>query len=424
MNLKILFTIVAGTALEYFDFLLFAHFGLILTPLFFPDADPIATSILSLGLFALGFIMRPIGGLIFGTMGDRLGRKRSLSASFIWIALPTFGICVMPTYAEIGLFAPLGLILCRMGQGLSLGGEYINAGIFLMEHTQKARKGFYSGILAGAGTLGSIAALGCAWLVIHSERPDFYWRIPFFVGACMAAAGYKMRQILKETPEFKAFANKCNYQHFAESRCWFDIFANKKTFLSVIGIGAMVGALVWTFSTYTNHYLTKVAGWPSSEAMLVTLVGCVTYICFVPCMGYLGDKIGLKRIMSMAAFCTVMAAYPLFLLLTEGYPVAAQIGFALLVSAYGATIHAVMVSLYPVSYRCRAISVGFAIGISIGGASPMVAAWLVKVTGADVAPAFYLMAIALMGLWAALAHSSFESVKTRNSLTPVDAGGR
>lgn len=421
MNFKILCTIVAGTALEYFDFLLFAHFGLILTPLFFPDNDPIATSILSLGLFALGFIMRPIGGVIFGTIGDRLGRRRGLSASFIWIALPTFGICLMPTYAQIGLFAPLGLVLCRMGQGLSLGGEYINAGIFLMEHAQKTRKGLYSGILAGAGTLGSIAALGCAWLVIHSDKPDFYWRFPFFIGACVAAAGYKMRQLLKETPEFKAFANRCNFQHFAASRCWSEIFANKKSFLSVIGIGAMVGALVWTFSTYTNHYLTKVAGWTSSEAMPVTLVGCVTYIGLVPFMGYLGDKIGLKFIMSLAASCTLLAAYPLFLLLTGGYPIAAQIGFALLVSAYGATIHAVMVSLYPVSYRCRALSVGFSIGISIGGASPMIAAWLVNMTGSDLSPAYYIMAIALMGLWATSSPQPFESIKKRNFLKPADA---
>lgn len=415
MNFKILFTIIAGTALEYFDFLLFAHFGSILTPLFFPDADPIAASILSLGLFALGFIMRPVGGLIFGTIGDRLGRKRSLSASFIWIALPTLGICCMPTYAQIGLLAPLGLILCRMGQGLSLGGEYINAGIFLMEHTKKTHKGFYSGILAASGTVGSIAALGCAWLVIHSGRPDFYWRIPFFVGACMTAIGYKMRQVLRETPEFKAFANKCNFQHFAESHCWNDIFANTKSFLSVIGIGTMVGALVWTFSTYTNHYLTKVAGWTSAAAMPVTLIGCTVYIVTLVCMGSLGDKIGSRIIMNLAACCTVLAAYPIFLLLTNGHPIAAQIGFALLVGAYGATIHAYMINLYPVSYRCRAISLGFSIGISIGGASPMIAAWLVEKTGADVAPAFYIMTIALVGLGATLSHRPFESLRTRDS---------
>lgn len=416
MNLKILFTIVAGTALEYFDFLLFAHFGLIMTPLFFPDADPIAASILSLGLFALGFIMRPIGGFIFGIIGDRFGRKRSLSSSFIWIALPTFGICLMPTYAQIGIFAPVGLILCRMGQGLSLGGEYTNAGIFLMEHTRKSQKGFYSGILAASGTFGSIAALGCAWLVIHSDRPDFYWRIPFFMGACMAVVGYKMRQILRETPEFKAFTNKCNFQHFAESRCWSDIFANKKSFLSIIGIGTMVGALVWTFSTYTNHYLTKVAGWPSSAAMPVTLIGSVVYIVTLIAMGFVGDKIGSRIIMNLAACCTLLAAYPIFLLLTNGYAITAQIGFAFLVGTYGATIHAYMINLYPVSYRCRAISFGFSIGISIGGASPMIAAWLVNATGADVAPAFYIMAIALVGLWATISHQPFESFWKKDSL--------
>lgn len=236
------------------------------------------------------------------------------------------------------------------------------------------------------------------------------------MGACMAAAGYRMRQILRETPEFKAFSSKYNYQHFAESRCWSDIFANKKSFLSVIGIGAMVGALVWTFSTYTNHYLTKVVGWSASEAMPVTLLGCVTYIVTLLLMGFLGDKIGLRRIMNLAALCTMLTAYPIFLLLTNGHPFAAQIGFALLVGTYGATIHAVMVNLYPVSYRCRAISVGFSIGISIGGAAPMVAAWLVQTTGADVAPAFYIMAIALLGLWATLSPQPFESHTKKGSL--------
>lgn len=227
----------------------------------------------------------------------------------------------------------------------------------------------------------------------------------------MAAIGYKMRQILRETPEFKAFSGKYAYQHFAESRCWQDIFAAKKSFLTVIGIGAMVGALVWTFSTYTSYYLTKVAGWSTTDAIPVTLVGLVGHICVLLLIGFLGDRVGFRPIMSVAAFCTLVLAYPLFYLLTHDFAIYAQIGFALLAGAYGAAIHAVMVNLFPVAQRCRAISVGFSIGISLGGASPMIAASLVAATGNEVAPAFYIMLIALFGLWAILSRRPYESFK-------------
>lgn len=404
MNKKILFATVVGTALEYFDFLLCAHFSLILAPLFFPESNPIVASILTLGLFAVGFIMRPIGGIIFGTIGDRVGRKRSLSASFFWIALPTLGMCLMPTYAQIGIYAPVGLLLCRMAQGLSLGGEYNNAGIFLMEHVEDNRQGFYSSILAGSGTVGSMAALGCAYLVLHSENPEVLWRIPFFFGALMAVLGYRMRQILTETPVFQR-TMKMAVQ--SDMNTWKTILLKKKSFLIVISIGALTGILVWIPVTYTNFYLTKIVGWQTTEAIPITLVALVTYVATLPLMGMLGDRIGFRMVMLLGALSTIVMAYPMFYLLTQGYVVAAQIGFTLLASTFGSVIHALMAIMYPVTQRCRAISLGFSIGISIGGASPMVSAWLVNVTGSNLAPALYMMFVACWGLWAMLAYRPY-----------------
>jgi len=146
----VLLTAVAGNTLEFFDFFLFSHFSFILIPLFFSDPDPVITTIVSFGLFSVAFVMRPIGGLLFGTIGDRLGRKHSFFRSILWIALPTFCIGCMPTYQQIGLTSTFAVLICRMVQGLSVGGGYSSAGIFLMEHVDRKKRGFYSGLLVAS----------------------------------------------------------------------------------------------------------------------------------------------------------------------------------------------------------------------------------------------------------------------------------
>jgi MHS family proline/betaine transporter-like MFS transporter len=236
MSLKVFWAVVIGTVLEYFDFLLFAHFSLIIAPLFFPDIDPIVAAIQALGLFAAGFVMRPLGAIIFGWIGDSRGRKHALSSSVLWAALPTLIICFLPSYNSIGIMAPIILILCRMAQGFSLGGEYINAGILLMEHAPLEKRGFYSSILCASAAVGCILALACTFFILNSSMPSWAWRVPFFLGSVAGLMTYKMRKILIESPEFFVF-QKQHSTNFVFS--WKQILEDKKPFLIVMSIGAL-----------------------------------------------------------------------------------------------------------------------------------------------------------------------------------------
>ncbi len=406
MSFKVFWAVVIGTVLEYFDFLLFAHFSLVIAPLFFPDSDPILSAIQGLGLFAVGFFMRPLGAIIFGKIGDLRGRKPALSVSVLWAALPTFIICFLPTYNAIGIFAPIILILCRMAQGLSLGGEYTNSGVLLMEVTPLEKRGFYSSILCASASVGGIIALGCSFVILYSDSPPWAWRIPFFLGSVAGLIGYKMRKILSESPEFFALQNG---QKLTSSFSWKQILEDKKSFFITLAIGALVGVLLWTPVTYTNFYLTKIVEWNARDAVFMTFLANITYIAVLPFAGIICDRIGARTIMLRSTLAASFLSYPLFLCLIHGYIAITQTGFASLVGFFGAAIHHVMIDLYPVQKRCQAISLGFSLGLAIfGGTAPMIAAWLVDLTGDHTAPALYISIISIV---AALAMRSYPLAK-------------
>ncbi|MBY0461871.1 MAG: MFS transporter, partial [Alphaproteobacteria bacterium] len=253
MSSKILLTVVIGTILEYFDFFLFAHFSLIIAPHFFSDLDPIISSIEGLSLLSIGFIMRPLGAIFFGKIGDFRGRKFALSFAILWTSVPTFIISCLPTHCTIGVLAPIILILCRMGQGFFVGGEYTNAGIFLMEHAPLKKRGFYSSILCISASLGSLMALACAFVILNCDSPSWAWRVPFFLASVCGFIGYKFRTILIESPEISSFQNDVFKN--TQKPIWELIAQNKKAFFVTIASGALVGALISTPVTYTNFYL-------------------------------------------------------------------------------------------------------------------------------------------------------------------------
>jgi len=295
MNFKLFFLVILGTVLEYFDFLLFAHFGFILTPLFFPETNPIISALIALGLFAVGFLMRPLGGFFFGSIGDRSGRKATLSLSVLCIVLPTFCIACMPTYEQIGPFASVALLICRMMQGLSLGGEYTNAGVFLMEHAGRNNRGLYSSILAAAGSVGSLIGLACVFIIMKLGITSWGWRIPFLIGAGMGLWGYRLRRLIQESPTFYLFKKRYGSSQLTNNvNIWKQILFERRAFLITLGIGALVGVLVWIPVTYTNFYLTKIKGMPYEDAVPYTCLASVTYITSLLFMGSLGTD-GMRK---------------------------------------------------------------------------------------------------------------------------------
>ena len=411
----IILAAIVGNTLEFFDFFLFAHFGFILTPLFFLNPDPVITSIVSLGLLSVAFIMRPVGGLLFGTIGDYFGRKQSLFRSILWIALPTFCIGCMPTYQQIGLTSTFAVLICRMLQGLSAGGVYSNAGVFLMEHVDKNKRGLYSGFLAASVSIGSLMALGCVWCVMRTEHREWTWRIPFLISALLGILAYKLRKYISETPEYLRYISQRNTIYQKNQRLkvssWNEILSRKQAFLTTIGIGALVSVMFWTPVAYTNFYLVKIAEWTVEEAMPALLIALISYTIFSIIMGYVGDKIGFRKLMRVAAMAIIVSAYPLFYALASEEIIVTQISFTVLAAAFSSAIHAVMIELYPVDERCRAISVGTSTGIALGATLPMVAAWLVNITGDTLSPALFVVLLGVFGLFSMQYYRPYQESK-------------
>ena len=407
---KVLLTVVIGTILEYFDFLLFAHFGLIIAPLFFDEIDPIICALYGFSLLGIGFIMRPLGAIIFGKIADSKGRIQALSFSILWVTFPTFIISFLPGYKVIGIAAPLILISCRIAQGLSLGGEYTNAGVLLMELSPPEKRGFYSGILCASASLGGLCALSCAFLILYIDVPSWAWRLPFFISALLGFVGYKLRSILFKNEEFyKLKTNNILNKNDPQQE---KISNNKIAFFIIVSLGALIGVLTWTGISYTNFYLTKILEWNATEAASMTFLTMITYAGTLPLIGKLGDRIGnAQSIMLYTAILTIFSSYPLLFCLTHGLPIVTQIGFGLLASFFGASVHAIMSDLYPKPKRCQKISLGFSIGLGIGGATPTVEVWLSDSLNDFMIPAFYISLIAVI---AAIATCLYPSVKKNN----------
>lgn len=415
MRYSIALATIAGNILEYFDFLLLAHFSGIFSKIFFPTDDAIVSSLNTLVIFAIGFVMRPLGGAIFGGLADKKGRRMGLSYSILFAALPTFAIACLPTYETVGWVAPILLILCRMGQGLSIGGECTNAGIFLMEHANIKRRCFYSSLLVASGSIGSLCGLGCAFIVVLPNMPSWAWRVPFLIGAILGLFAYQLRRIVQESPEFIHYQNRVQSNlttdnnkningdnrsntNNSSSSIRFPFTYSQGLIMTII-LGAMVGVSVWIPITYTNFYLTKLAGYGATYGIQYTLVAIVSYILLLPIFGFLADRLGARQVSLTFAVLLFISAYPIFNLLIKGNHFMAQVLLALLAAGFGASQHAIMLSLYPVQKRCQGAAIGFSIGLGVfGGSSPAIAGWLTQITHNLSSPSLYIMAVSLLAV--------------------------
>lgn len=381
---KVTFLVMLGNILEYYDFLLFAHLGFIITPLFFPNLSSKQTHILSLFLFGSSFVVRPIGGFIFGRISDFLGRKDALVQATKWAILPALLLAILPGYESIGIIATYLFVLLRLLQGVALGGEYPAAGTYLMEYYSE-NKGLVSGLLAASGTIGSLMGFGLAFLCLQEGTPTWLWRGAFFLGALGGFYSYYMRKSLVDlnlvgTPQRKS----------SDTRMY------KGKITLVIGIGVLVGLSVWLPMTYSNFYVTKILGMPLNDGLMATFIALVGYIILTPIFGHISDRFSHYSFMMVLAFMIVPVSFISFALLLEGYIIPAQIGLILCAASFGAPIHVVMNSLFPKENRGRYISLLFMMGLSLGGIAPSIAGYIVDKTDFHLTPAVFVSVTALI----------------------------
>jgi MHS family proline/betaine transporter-like MFS transporter len=398
-----------GNVLEWYDFGLFGFFAPVISRLFFPSEQKLASLIGAFGVYATGFLMRPLGGLLFGHIGDRLGRKRALELSVLLMAVPTTLLGLLPTYAQIGLGASLLLTLCRLLQGLSVGGEYIGSMSFLSEHAPPHRRAFLGSFSSFSVILGSLLGSGTAaamnGLLDASQFDAWGWRVPFFGGLLIGLVGLWLRHGVDESPVFLRAREEGG---LADNPIRAAVSNDLRSIAITLGLTGVSAVGFYLPFVWLPTWLSQVNQPPlaASQALAASTIALVTLLVLTPLTALVADVIGKKPMFLASALGYVVMTYPLFLLLKTGTFTAALVGglvFAGCNSLYSGCMAATMVELFPTRTRYSGVAIGYNIGQAIlGGTAPLVATGLIELTGNDLLPAFYLIGCAAVAATASL----------------------
>lgn len=399
---------MVGNLFEFYDFALFGYFAPIIGKLFFPSNNPTAELLSAFGVFAAGFIVRPLGGALFGYIGDRFGRKRALILALLLMAIPTALIGALPTYETMGITASVLLIIFRMLQGLSMGGNYSGSITFVTEHTPASKRGFMGGLAVTSCLVGILLGSATAALFSNIMAPHelhtFGWRIPFLLGIFICFVGMYMRRKVKESPEFlknQAREDKPDNETHPLAHV---LRHHKKQLACAVGATILHDLSFYLLFVYMTTYLTTVLGVVESTALAINTINlCVVSIVTV-ISSWLSDRIGRKRILCGAAIFFIVGTIPLMQLMNTQHTLmilAGQFCMALGVGMYFGPIPALMVEAFPTSVRFSASALTTNIsGPLFGGATPMLMTALIGWSGSAMIPAFYLTIVACIALYA------------------------
>ncbi|MFC8952110.1 glycine betaine/L-proline transporter ProP [Streptomyces sp. NPDC057101] len=403
-----------GNAMEWFDFGIYAYLAVTLGHVFFPSGNDTVQLLSSFATFAVAFLIRPLGGMVFGPMGDRLGRKKVLALTMILMAVGTFAIGLIPSYASIGFWAPVLLILFRMLQGFSTGGEYGGASTFIAEYAPDRRRGYFGsflefGTLAGyVGAAGLVTAL-TTWL--GSDTMEAWgWRVPFLVAGPLGLVGLYLRLRLDETPAFQKLesdvTNVFDAADPVEATTKGDLAKIfRQQWPALILCVALVGAYNITdymVLSYMPTYLSDELGYSETHGLLILLLVMVLLMLIITQVGRLNDRFGRKPVLMTGMLGFLFLSLPAFLLIGQGGVPAITAGMLMLglslVCMLG-TMSAALPALFPTDVRYGSLSVGYNVSTSLfGGTTPLVITALIGWTGSNLMPAYYAMGAALVGV--------------------------
>ncbi|QEL26240.1 MFS transporter [Bosea sp. F3-2] len=407
---------VVGNTLEWYDFAVYGFFALTLAKLFFPTGDATVSLLLTVATFGVGFVMRPVGALVLGTLADRRGRKAALSLTILLMALGTAMIGFAPTYATAGAWAPAIIVLARLIQGFFAGGEIGGATAFLVEHAPPERRGLYASwqqaSQAGALLLGSLTGALLTGFLPQAELEAWGWRVPFMIGLLIAPVGLYIRSRVDETEAFKAILRERAARPettFSPLRDTLD--RHRGAVITGFGI-----TIAWTVCTYfflvtMPTYAVRQLGVPQSASLLANSIGLVLIVVLAPVFGDWSDRVGRRPIMLASALGILLLSWPLLFWLT-GQPsvfnlVLAQIVFAVLIAGFSGPAPAAMAELYPPAMRSTGLSIAYNLAVTLfGGFAPFITTWLIAQTGSALAPAWYVMLAAAISLSALMMGSN------------------
>jgi MHS family proline/betaine transporter-like MFS transporter len=404
-----------GNAMEWFDFGIYSYLAVTLGHVFFPAGNSTVQLLSSFATFAVAFLVRPLGGMVFGPLGDKIGRKQVLALTMIMMAIGTGAIGLIPTYAAIGFWAPVLLIFFRLVQGFSTGGEYGGASTFIAEYAPDKRRGFFGSFLELGTLAGYVGAAGLvtvltAWL--GSDTMEAWgWRVPFLVAAPLGLIGVYLRLKLDETPAFlkleaESAARPSESADTVEKTTRAELADIVRlywpTLILCIALVAAYNIANYMLLSYMPTYLTDELGYDDTHGLLLLLGTMVVLMCVINQVGRLNDRFGRKPLLmtGMAGFFVLTA--PAFVLVQQGSLLAVSTGMLLLglclVCLLG-TMSAALPALFPTPVRYGSLSIGYNLAVSLfGGTTPLVITGLISATGSDMMPAYYTMAATLIGI--------------------------
>ena len=386
MNNRTLLAVLGGNSLEWYDFMIYAGLAPIISRVFFPHVDTHTSLILTFGVFAVGYLSRPLGGLLIGYLGDRLGRRKALIVSISLMAVPTAAVGFLPTYAEIGIAAPLLLLALRLVQGFAVGGEFPSAMSYLAEIAPRDRRGYFGsfamvGVLAGL-LIANIVTLSANTKLSAAEMADWGWRLPFLFALVLAVLVIYLRLGLTETPIFSAkskdpeakqnpILNALEYRWSEIIKIFFFLVFNSVAFYSVM--------------VFATTYLSKTAGFTYESALTITLIGSSAMLVLLPLGGRISDQIGRRKCTGIAAFLALILSYPLYLALNQGsfaLALTAHLIFVAVLVLYVGPIPTMIAEQFGTTHRLSGVSIAYNLNLSIiGGTAPLLNEFFIQRTG-------------------------------------------
>ncbi len=378
---KVLISSMIGNALEWYDFMLYGYCAAIIGKLFFPAHDAFSSLLATYSVFFIGFVMRPLGGLLFGYLGDRIGRKRSLMWSIYCMAIPTALIGVLPTYENIGWIAPILLTFLRLLQGISMGGEFTGSIVFVVEHADPKYRGFWGSwttFSAAIGVLvGSAVCVAIGSLLSESKVMEWGWRIPFVLSITGSMVGAFVRKRLQETDAFE--------HHKNTGFRWKDLFhQHGNSLLQLVALEVIVAVGFFTICLFIVNYVQNFVGISYYHATLMNTLATICLACSIPISGYFSDVWGRKPVLRTASAFLMLSAVPAFFALSSGvfyWMMLAQIVLNVVFGMYFSVIPATIVELFPAHVRCLGVSLAHNITMMVfGGTAPTLAVFLIQRT--------------------------------------------
>lgn len=379
-----------GNVMEWYDFAVYGFFAVTIGKLFFPAENPVVSLIAAFGAFAAGFLVRPVGGIIFGRIGDLVGRQRAMLLSVMAMAIPTVLMGFLPTFQTLGMAAPILLVILRLIQGLSVGGEYTSSLVFLVESGPQDRRAFsavWGAWGASAGTLlGSGVGFLMATLLLPDQLESWGWRVPFILGGCVALVGFLLRRGLHaEAPV--AHSKSPTRDAFTKYR-W--------PMLRVALLNLGFGAAFYTLFVYSVSFLEQFSKLSNQQALRNNSIAMILLLLIMPMAAKFADKHGRKAVLGVGFTILTVSAIPLFHLMSLGIrflTISCELALAIPIALISGAIAATNVELMPRAVRCTGLAFAYNISVGVfGGMTPMIVTWLIAYLHSPAAPGYWVAA--------------------------------